>query len=219
MSGRRRVALCLVAAGLLSVGVSVAGLIAVTSRPAVELTHADPHSQAPATTGPGARETPASMPRPSHAGNDSTQSSSYAAGRPVQRRPSQSRTGLWIEIPSLRVSLPIREGDGRGDTAPQWQALHFPGTAQPGTPGNSYIYAHGLWGMFGALLYARRGDEVDVHDYGTGQIQKLHVSRVVGRIHWNDTSWIRYRSDRPTLTLQTCVDDDQHGDRFIVQAT
>lgn len=212
MSGRRRTALILVATGLLSVGGSLAGLIAVTSRPAVELTHADPHSQASAAASPGAGVTPSSTPQPA-------QSSGYAANRPVQQRPSQPRTGLWIEIPSLRISLPIREGDGRGDTAPQWQALHFPGTAQPGTPGNSYLYAHGLWGMFGALLYARRGDEVDVHDYGTGQIQKLHVDRVVGRIHWNDTSWIRYRSDRPTLTLQTCVDDNQHGDRFVVQAT
>ncbi|MBO0743959.1 MAG: sortase [Candidatus Dormibacteraeota bacterium] len=209
MSRHRRVALILMAAGLLSVGGSLAGLYAVTSRPAVQVTHADPHAQPPTPASARDQATPVATP----------QASGYAASRPVQQRPSQPRTGVWIEIPSLRISLPIREGDGRGDTAPQWQALHFPGTAKPGTPGNSYLYAHGLWGMFGALLYARRGDEVDVHDYGTAQIQRLHVSRVVGRIHWNDTSWIHYRSDRPTLTLQTCVDDDQHGDRFIVQAT
>jgi hypothetical protein len=29
------------------------------------------------------------------------------------------------------------------------------------------VYAHGLWGMFGGLLYARAGDEVDLHDYST----------------------------------------------------
>jgi LPXTG-site transpeptidase (sortase) family protein len=210
MTRHRRVALVLMAAGVLLVGGSLVGLIAVASRPAVQLTHADPHAQASApAAGPRDQATPTATP----------QASGYAASRPVQQRPAQPRAGLWIEIPSLRISLPIREGDGRGDTAPQWEALHFPGTAKPGTPGNSYLYAHGLWGMFGALLYARRGDEVDVHDYGTAQVQRLHVSRVVGRIHWNDTSWIRYRSDRPTLTLQTCVDDDQHGDRFIVQAT
>jgi LPXTG-site transpeptidase (sortase) family protein len=210
MTRHRRAALVLMAAGVLLVGGSLVGLFAVAGRPAVQLTHADPHAQASApTAGTRDQATPIATP----------QASGYAAGRPVQQRPAQPRAGLWIEIPSLHISLPIREGDGRGDTAPQWEALHFPGTAKPGTPGNSYLYAHGLWGMFGALLYARRGDDVDVHDYGTAQVQRLHVSRVVGRIHWNDTSWIRYRSDRPTLTLQTCVDDDQHGDRFIVQAT
>src|SRR5579884_1029201 len=59
-----------------------------------------------------------------------------------------TRTGMWIEIPALEIDLPVREGDG-SDNIPHCVALHYPGTAEPGDAGNSYLYAHGLWGMFG----------------------------------------------------------------------
>jgi LPXTG-site transpeptidase (sortase) family protein len=223
MSRHRWAALILMATGLLSVGASLAGLAAARGRPAVEVTHADPHAQTSVppgrAAGPQDQVHPTSAPQPNDIGNQLAKISGYGANRSVSERPSQPHTGLWIEIPSLRISLPIREGDGRGETASEWVALHLAGTADPGAAGNSYIYAHGLWGMFGALLYARQRDEVDLRNYDSGQIRKLHVSRVVGRIHWNDTHWMHYRAERPTLTLQTCVDDNQHGDRFIVQAS
>jgi hypothetical protein len=47
----------------------------------------------------------------------------------------------------------------------------------------------------------------------------MHISRVVGRTAWNDTSWITAFSPVPLLTLQTCVGADLHSDRWIVQAT
>ena len=132
--------------------------------------------------------------------------------------PSGPRTGLWIEIPDLHVALPIVEGDG-SDNIPKWEALHFPGTAEPGAPGNSYLYAHGIRGMFGELLKAKVGEEVDLRDYTTHTHMTFHISRVVGLIKYNDVSWIYEASSTPLLTLQTCVGADFKSDRWVVQAS
>jgi LPXTG-site transpeptidase (sortase) family protein len=198
---RRAAAACLLVLGILMVLCAAAALRSVAARPAVEAAHPDPHG--------GGRP---------DAGSSLARISGYAADHGVEKRPEQLRSGLWVELPSLQVALPIREGDG-GDRFPQWVAMHYPGTARPGAPGNSYLYAHGLWGMFGGLLYARVGDQVIVRDYPAGSTMTLRVSRVVGRVRWNDTSWINRRAAEPTLTLQTCVDDSPTGDRFVVLAT
>jgi LPXTG-site transpeptidase (sortase) family protein len=200
------------ATGAVMVAVAGAGYLYLTSQPAVKAGHPDPHSRAAVSA------TSRPLPPPAELAANLTQISSYAANRRVETRPPQPHTGLWVEIPALQISLPLREGDG-SDRVPQWQVLHYPGTAAPGEKGNSYLYAHGLWGMFGGLLYARAGDEVDLRDYSTGSTQVLHVSRVVGRIGWNDTRWIHAAAGQPTLTLQTCVDDNLRGSRYIVQAT
>lgn len=210
---RRLIATALVTAGALAITAAAAGLLYARSESAVTLTRADPHP-----AGSTAATAQPSQTRAKDLVADLAQISSYAANRPVEPRPAQPHTGLWVQIPSLQIALPVREGDG-GDAVPQWQALHYPGTAAPGTPGNSYLYAHGLWGMFGGLLFARTGDEVDLHDYGSGSTQVLHVSSIVGKVAWNDTRWIHSPAGQPTLTLQTCVDDNVRGSRFIVQAT
>jgi LPXTG-site transpeptidase (sortase) family protein len=144
--------------------------------------------------------------------------SPYAQSHPAPERPPQPRQGLWLEIPALDVALPVQNGDG-SDRIPYWVALRYPGTADPGTAGNSYLYAHGIRGMFGALLLAHQGDDVLVHDYTASTVKTFHVSRVVGKVRYNDLTYIRLHSTQPTLTLQTCVDDNVRGDRFIVQAT
>ena len=129
---------------------------------------------------------------------------------------SAPRRGLWIEIPELSVALPVAPGDG-SDQIPMWKALVYPGTAWPGDPGNSYLYAHAYWGMFGGLLYARPGDLAYLHDYDTGRQTQLRVSRVIGRVPYSDTSWLRVSTTKPMLTLQTCIDYNPKGDRFLVQ--
>ena len=144
--------------------------------------------------------------------------SAYAAGHDAPPRPEQPKVGTWLEIPALEIALPVQQGDGT-DKIPYWVALRYPGTANPGEKGNSYLYAHGLWGMFGSLLFARAGQAVYVHDYTTGNVRTLHVSKVVGKIHYNDTRWVRFKADNPTLTLQTCVDNDPRGDRYVVLAS
>jgi LPXTG-site transpeptidase (sortase) family protein len=94
----------------------------------------------------------------------------------------------------------------------------YPGTANPGSPGNSYIYAHGYWEMFGGLLYARVGDAVYLHDYSTGSVVTFKINRVIGRTNAGDVSWIKWRSSLPVLTLQTCTGYSPTSDRYIVQA-
>jgi LPXTG-site transpeptidase (sortase) family protein len=209
---KRLAATVLLAVGTLMVLTAGAGFLYVRSMAAVQATHPDPHLKA--ATSATARP----LPPPSELATNLAQISSYAANRQTENRPPQPHVGVWVEIPALKISLPVREGDG-GDRLPQWAALHYPGTVTPGAQGNSYVYAHGLWGMFGGLLYARPGDEVVLRDYSSGSVSVLHVSRVVGKIAWNDKSWIHASASKPTLTLQTCVDDNLHGRRFIVQAT
>src|SRR4030081_3154369 len=113
---RRLAATALVAAGVLLASAAAAGVLYVRSEPAVTLTNADPHLYGSA----------AATARPSAPGKDLAgtlvQVSSYAANRQVETRPAQPHTGLWVQIPSLQISLPVREGDG-GDRVPQWQAL------------------------------------------------------------------------------------------------
>jgi len=144
--------------------------------------------------------------------------SPYAQTHKAPPRPRQPLRGLWIEIPNEGISLPVVNGDG-SDHIPYWEALVYPGSAAPGAPGNSYVYAHGIWGMFGGLLFARTGDRVYLHNYSTGHVQTFVITKVVGRVKYNDTRWLRETSSTPLLTLQTCVGWDVKGDRYVVQAT
>jgi len=147
-----------------------------------------------------------------------------ASGAPAETTPpaevkgATARSGLWIELPGLSIALPIQKGDG-SNNIPQWKALVYPGTAWPGEAGNSYVYAHGYWEMFGPLLYAKPGDAAYLHNYDTGAMRNLHVSRVVGRVPYNDSKWLALKTAVPTVTLQTCVDYNPKGDRYIVQLT
>lgn len=143
--------------------------------------------------------------------------SPYAQTHKAPPRPPQPLQGLWIQIPSEGISLPVVPGDG-SDRIPYWEALVYPGTAPPGSPGNSYVYAHGIWGMFGGLLFAQAGDRIYLRNYSTGHVQAFVVSKVVGRVRYNDTRWLSEVSPTPLLTLQTCVGWDATGDRYIVQA-
>ncbi len=144
--------------------------------------------------------------------------SPYAASHSANgHMPSGPRVGEWIEIPAVSIALPVRDGDG-SNHIPDWVALHYPGTAPPGSPGNSYIYAHGLWGMFGALLFAGEGAQVNLHNYTTGAVQVFHITKVVGKVRWNDVSYIYQHSTTPLLTLQTCIGANFNTDRWIVQA-
>ena len=145
------------------------------------------------------------------------QLSPYAATHTATGSLTTVRLGEWVEIPALDIALPVHEGDG-SDHIPDWVALHYPGTAEPGEPGNSYLYAHGLWGMFGALLYAKVGEEVILDNYTTHAVQVMHITNVVGRVAYNNTSYIRLMSATPMLTLQTCIGADWDTDRWIVEA-
>ena len=200
----RAVPVALIAAGvcLLVTGALLALLFARV--PAVMLEHAGAGSSAP-------RQALAAL------ADRLQQVSPYARTHAAPPRPDQPRSGLWIEIPSVGISLPVRPGDG-SDHIPYWEALWYPGTAAPGAGGNSYLYAHGIWGMFGGLLFVRAGDHVYLRDYSGGSIEDFVVSKVVGDVAYDDVRWLKLTSATPLLTLQTCVGWDLKGDRFVVQA-
>jgi LPXTG-site transpeptidase (sortase) family protein len=128
--------------------------------------------------------------------------------------------GYRIKIPRLAIDLPIAEGDLDRDAVRQQTpdnfAFHFPGTALPGEPGNTYVYAHARRGMFLTLWGAQQGDEVWIV---TPDARELRY--VVSEVHWSvaptDVSWLAPTSSE-RLTLQTSTGPNPGDARFVVIA-
>lgn len=128
--------------------------------------------------------------------------------------------GYRIAMPRLGIDLPIAEGDVQRDVViqrtPENFAFHFPGTAIPGTLGNSYIYAHARRGMFLSLWNARVGDNVSITTPGGDEL-KFVVTEVHPRVPAADTSWLQPTDDE-RLTLQTSTGPNRDDPRFVVVA-
>jgi LPXTG-site transpeptidase (sortase) family protein len=128
--------------------------------------------------------------------------------------------GYRIEVPRLGIDLPIAEGDIERDVVvqktPENFAFHFPGTAIPGTFGNSYIYAHARTGMFLTLWNARVGDQVSITT-PAGVELKFVVTEVHPKVPPADTSWLQPSADE-RLTLQTSTGPNRDDPRFVVIA-
>ena len=128
--------------------------------------------------------------------------------------------GYRIELPRLGIDLPIAEGDVERDVViqktPENYAFHFPGTAIPGTFGNSYLYAHARRGMFLALWNARVGDQVMIKTPDGSEL-KFVVTEVHPRVPPADTSWLQPTGDE-RLTLQTSTGPNSGDPRFVVIA-
>jgi LPXTG-site transpeptidase (sortase) family protein len=128
--------------------------------------------------------------------------------------------GYRIEMPRLGIDLPIAEGDIERDVVvqktPENFAFHFPGTAIPGTIGNSYIYAHARQGMFLSLWNARLGDQVSITT-PAGVALKFVVTEIHPRVPPADTSWLQPSGDE-RLTLQTSTGPNRDDPRFVVVA-
>jgi len=128
--------------------------------------------------------------------------------------------GYRVQLPRLGIDLPIAEGDVERDVVvqqtPENFAFHFPGTAIPGTIGNSYLYAHARRGMFLSLWNARVGDQVTITTPGGGEL-KFVVTEVHPRVPPADTSWIQPSGDE-RLTLQTSTGPNREDPRFVVIA-
>ena len=191
--------------GVILVGTGIYLAVSFTREPAVVLEH------------PGSS---ASLPQQAVASlaDRLQQISPYARSHQAPARPAQPRRGLWIQVPAVGIDLPVAEGDG-SNNIPYWKTLIYPGSAYPGTAGNSYVYAHGIWGMFGGLLLTSPGEHVYLHDYTSGRVDDFVISRVVGKVAYNDMRWLEARSSTPLLTLQTCIGWDLKGDRFVVLAS
>jgi sortase family protein len=128
--------------------------------------------------------------------------------------------GYRVQIARLGIDLPITEGDVERDVVvqqtPENFAFHFPGTAIPGTSGNSYIYAHARRGMFLSLWNARVGDQVTITT-PSGTALKFVVTEVHPRVPPEDTSWLQPAGDE-RLTLQTSTGPNRGDPRFVVVA-
>ncbi|HEY7624472.1 MAG TPA: sortase [Candidatus Limnocylindria bacterium] len=127
--------------------------------------------------------------------------------------------GYRVVIPRLAIDLPIAEGDIERDVVrqqtPENFAFHFPGTAIPGTTGNSYLYAHARRGMFLNLWNASVGDEVRIRTPGGAELK--FVVTDVRRVPPADTSWLQPTADE-RLTLQTSTGPNGSDPRFVVVA-
>ena len=128
--------------------------------------------------------------------------------------------GYRIQMPRLGIDLPIAEGDVERDVVvqqtPENSAFHFPGTAIPGSFGNSYIYAHARHGMFLTLWNARAGDQVTITTPAGAELRFV-VTEVHPRVPPADTSWIQPSGDL-RLTLQTSTGPNRDDPRFVVIA-
>jgi sortase (surface protein transpeptidase) len=125
-----------------------------------------------------------------------------------------------VLVPRLGIDLPIAEGDVERDVVvqktPENFAFHFPGTAIPGTLGNSYLYAHARQGMFLSLWNARVGDQVSITT-PAGSALKFVITEVHPRVPPADTSWLQPTTDE-RLTLQTSTGPNSGDPRFVVVA-
>jgi LPXTG-site transpeptidase (sortase) family protein len=183
------VGIALVAGG----GLPRAGSVAPVALPAVSA------SVSPAPTSPASTTTVSPTPGPTNG--------------PIP-------DGYRIEVPRLGIDLPIAEGDIERDVVvqktPENFAFHFPGTAIPGTFGNSYIYAHARTGMFLSLWNARVGDQVSITT-PAGVELKFVVTEVHPKVPPADTSWLQPSADE-RLTLQTSTGPNRDDPRFVVIA-
>jgi LPXTG-site transpeptidase (sortase) family protein len=129
--------------------------------------------------------------------------------------------GYRIQLPRLGIDLPITEGDLERDVVvqqtPEHFAFHLPGTAIPGSFGNSYIYAHARRGMFLSLWNARVGDAVRVTTPAGAEL-KFVVTEVHPRVPPEETTWVQPAGDE-RLTLQTSTGPNREDPRFVVIAT
>ena len=157
----------------------------------------------------------------------SPSASAFATSRPptteVPTAPPGPRAipdGYRVQMPRLRIDLPIKEGDLERDTVnqqtPEHAAFHLPRTAIPGEGSNSYLYAHARTGMFLSLWEAKEGDDVII--VAPDGKQLLYVVREVHpRIPFNETKWV-LPSPTERLTLQTSTGPNPQDPRFVVVA-
>ncbi|MGW7264754.1 class E sortase [Streptomyces sp. NPDC054842] len=86
------------------------------------------------------------------------------AGRTAGEPPRRSQAYAVLTVPRLSLRVPVAEGVGKAGVLNRGYAGHYPGTAQPGRPGNFALAGHrNTHGEpFRHLDRLRRGDTVQV---------------------------------------------------------
>jgi LPXTG-site transpeptidase (sortase) family protein len=119
-----------------------------------------------------------------------------------------------IVAPAGQINIGVVPGDGIH--VPIDLAAHYPGTAQPGAPGNAVYYAHDQRGMFLGLHRMHLGDGVRVILKDGSQLMFRVVALKV--VSFNDWA-VLDPTPFPELTLLTCVSYSPYQPRYIVIAT
>ncbi|MGA8415350.1 MAG: sortase [Candidatus Dormiibacterota bacterium] len=119
-----------------------------------------------------------------------------------------------IIVPAAQINIGVVPGDGIH--VPIDLAAHYPGTAQPGAPGNAVYYAHDQRGMFLGLHLLHLGDQVRVIlKNGSQLVFRVAALKVVSFNDWSVLAPTAF----PELTLLTCVSYTAYEPRYIVIAT
>ena len=127
--------------------------------------------------------------------------------------------GLTIEIPSMKIDIPIVGVPLRnGNWNVTWldrQAGWLEGSSFPTWNGNSVITSHvylsnGLPGPFLNLGKLRYGEKVIVHAFGQKYTFEVRSTEIVEP---NDTSAFQHE-ERPWLTLVTCREYDEKTNSY-----
>ena len=201
-------------AHLIGITLIAAALLGVepTSRPTVQADPAPAVALVPLVDGApaAAPEATVAPPRP--------EPSATATPSPVR-----DIAGARIVIDRVGIDLPLDWGDIARDVprdnfagaTPERVALVFPGSALPGTGGNTYIYSHARTGMFITLWNVRVGDTIELR----WPDATLHyvVQRVFPRVSPTDTSWLDPRGPE-RITLQTSTGPVASDPRFVAIA-
>jgi sortase A len=129
-------------------------------------------------------------------------------------RPKPHDVIAWLDIPRLRISIPVLEGDD--DRALRLGAGHIPGTALPGGNGNIGLAAH-RDSFFRALADIQPQDSLRLRTQGAEREYIVESTQIVRP---SDLS-VLAASREPELTLVTCYPFRYVGPaplRFIVHA-
>ena len=119
-----------------------------------------------------------------------------------------------LRLERLGIDVPIVEGDGF--RVPDGYASHYPDTAWPGDPGNSFVYGHAREEQFLELWRTRTGDRIEV-DLPDGSVVVYEVTEIHPLVAYDDFAFLE-PNGADTLTLQTCLTYDETAPRFVVVA-
>ena len=164
----------------------------------------------------------AAGPVPVAAGADPTTTVDLPDDRLARSRPRLAALldGTRIVVPRLQIDLPLLVGDSDRDVAtqstPTGAAFLLPGSALPGTTGNSYVYAHARPGMFLSLWNVGLGDQIEIVA-PSGAILSYTVSEIDPRVAVSDLMYL-LPTDDDRLTLQTSTGPRVSDPRFVVVA-
>lgn len=134
--------------------------------------------------------------------------------------------GSQIRIPKLKVSAPIIFSESSDEAVIQKYltkgVVHYPGTAEPGEVGNSFITGHSsnFWWIKGKYNYIfvnldklKAGDQAIIYHNGNKYVYEV-ASKVV--VVPTDVSVLK-QTDTPILSLMTCTPPGTNWKRLVVR--